>query len=70
MPLKELKNKPVGYHEVDYMLSCGHLNAEKIEAAIFVPKINEQRTCLICKQSAVIINVGQPYWMDEDDNLD
>jgi len=63
------KNNPVGYHEVDYLLSCNHINAEKIEAAIFVPSVGEHRKCLICHTDQVITKMGSAYWVDEEDNL-
>lgn len=64
---KVMKNKPVGYHEVDYLLSCNHINAEKIEAVIFIPKEGEERVCLICHKPGIITKMGSAYWVDQED---
>lgn len=61
-----MKNNPVGHHEVDYRLSCGHINAEAIEAVLFVPKVGDIRTCLRCKQLVRIEVINPPYWVDEE----
>lgn len=62
-----LKNNPVGHHEVDYYLECGHVNKEKIEAAIFVPKVGDTKTCNTCKNSTKIVRVLSPYWVDAEE---
>lgn len=59
-----LKNKPVGSHCVDLLLSCAHIMIEPIEAAIFVPSIGEKRICPQCSKVSMIVKVGSPYWLD------
>ena len=59
-------NRPVGYHEVDYLLSCNHINVERIEAAIFIPAIGEKMKCIICNTIQIIEKMGVPYWIDQD----
>lgn len=67
MPDSVTKNKPVGHHEVDYLLSCNHINAEEIEAAIFIPRVGEKRICTHCKRESTISRVNSPYWVDLDE---
>lgn len=63
------ENKPVGSHAVDYLLECGHVNEEKIDAAIFLPKVGDVRVCkrTSCKQRTKIKQVFSPYWLDAEE---
>lgn len=53
-------------HEVDYLLDCGCVGIERIEAAIFVPLKGEIRICKKHNKDVKIARVGNPYWVDED----
>lgn len=57
-------------HEVDYILTCGCVAVERIEAAIFVPLKGEVRICRKHNKDVKIARVGSPYWVDEDQPQD
>lgn len=62
-----IKNKPVGTHAVDLLLDkCFHVKTEKIEAAIYLPNVGEERYCETCKQTRKISKVGSMYWLDDE----
>lgn len=63
-----IKNKSVGSHAVELLLSCLHIMTEPLEAVIFAPQIGDQRKCPICGKDATIEKVGPPYWMDAEDD--
>lgn len=63
----KIKNRPVGGHEVELLLSCNHMNREPVEAAIFVPSIGEKRVCQTCSKLVIVLKVGTPYWVDKEE---
>lgn len=62
-----IQNKPVGGHQIDLLLTCGHINVEPIEAVIFAPRPGDERICNQCGKKGQIQKVGQAYWMDAED---
>lgn len=64
MDKKTITNKPVSGHQVDLLLSCKHVIIEPIEAAVFLPKEGEQRTCPKCRSNSTILKVGSIQWVD------
>lgn len=68
-----IKNKRVGTHVVDYLLSCGCVQSEEIDAAIFAPKVGDKRTCnkrhgaKFSGKEVVIQRVGGVVWLDADE---
>lgn len=62
-----IKNKKVGSHYVDYLLTCGCIQNEPIEAAIFIPKVGDARTCNKHKTPQHIQRVGGVVWVDANE---
>lgn len=55
----------MAHHEIDLLLSCRDIIVEPLEAAIFVPSVDEIREC---KKHGYqrIIKVGTPYWVEDN----
>ena len=54
----------MSHHEIDLLLSCKDILIEELEAAVFVPKLDEVRECHK-HGTQKIIKVGNPYWVDD-----
>lgn len=65
--MPQQKNKPVGGHRVDLLLDCGHVKSEAIEAAVYLPREGEERTCATCHKVRNISKVGSMYWIDKEE---
>lgn len=63
-----LRNKPVGTHAVDMLLTCGCIQVEPIEAAIFIPSVGDARTCDRHRTVQRIQRVGGAYWLDLEED--
>lgn len=55
-------------HEVDVLLSCGHVEIIEIEAVIFAPEIGDTAFCSRCKEEASVQNVGVPWWKERENS--
>ena len=54
----------MAHHEIDLLLSCRDIIIEPLEAAVFIPHVDEVRMCKRHGEQK-IIKVGAPYWVDE-----
>lgn len=55
------------HHEIDLLLSCRDIIVEPLEAAIFIPHVDEVRVCRKHGEQK-IIKVGTPYWVNDEDD--
>ena len=53
-------------HNVDLLLSCGHIIHEPLEATIFLPNVGEERHCTRHKRAVIISKVGTPFWVEDE----
>jgi hypothetical protein len=48
--------------KVGILLTCGHIEEEKIETAIQLPNVGDERKCPQCGKIVSILKVSQPYF--------
>lgn len=55
--------------QVDVLLSCGHLNYIKIDAAILAPRIGDEIKCNYrgCGKKALVQSVGIPWHIESEE---